>query len=840
MSNFVKADFELNNVFHNIMNENSKSGTYYKTIFHLHTPASHDYKLLNSTKYNYYYSQCSEEEMLEVALKQMPYLSKFGFDFENNQEIQLFDSKKELLAYLLISKKLSDEEIEIVVIADHNNINGYEKLKQAIALYNETVKPKIYTEVILGIEISCADKNHVVGIFNNSQQNIFSDINAWLDEIIMSDIDGTYLTSIDVINKINELNGISYIAHFDNSDFFKDASFLNSAYKKRLFNMNNLYAIGLANRENTDNISKRIKCYTHRSFCFIVDEDSHSLDEIGTNHLWLKGNKRNFNMIYNCLKDFGISVELSELKIPYKYIKGIVIKNHGNGFLIGNNSADFCLSFSEYLNCFIGGRGTGKSTLIKLIEYAINQKVKNEQDLEQICKYSSIWILFCLNNKDYMLQVHNPQKTYEDDNILSLFDNYYSHNHKYIFDNDRIKKIMLDKYIKVYELKLSKGSLLKKAVKNKQEYLNQVFNTSYSINELVETTNGDMIHDYIFKTLFKNTTLSSSKIKVRSANGLKCFLTNINDIKSAREKEVNQVIVPFNEKQKNILRIVYRQSDTNSNTINVRKLLSKNTRISNKLHFNNINISTENIADYIESIFDNYGIEEGLLILLNKNIDKLFTKMSIDNYLEVENIKLIDSGIYFIKNDTEKKNLISDIIDIFLKDNITDIIKSLENYIQDIETFDLEFNINNKELIDSPVIFKNIRNLSLGQKVVAMLSFILGYSEYSGDYSPLIIDQPEDNLDNQYIYKNLVQKLKEMRTKRQVIIATHSSTIVTNAKAEKVIVLDSDNKNGWVLTTGYPNEKNIKRHIINFLEGGVESFRHKEFIYSEITNNDKN
>ena len=44
-------------------------------------------------------------------------------------------------------------------------------------------------------------------------------------------------------------------------------------------------------------------------------------------------------------------------------------------------------------------------------------------------------------------------------------------------------------------------------------------------------------------------------------------------------------------------------------------------------------------------------------------------------------------------------------------------------------------------------VFKSVKELSLGQKVVAMLSFVLSYSDYSNDYTPLIIDQPEDNLD---------------------------------------------------------------------------------------------
>ena len=115
-----------------------------------------------------------------------------------------------------------------------------------------------------------------------------------------------------------------------------------------------------------------------------------------------------------------------------------------------------------------------------------------------------------------------------------------------------------------------------------------------------------------------------------------------------------------------------------------------------------------------------------------------------------------------------------------------------------------------------------------------MFSFVLGYSEYSNDYRPLIIDQPEDNLDNQYIYKNLVSQLRAIKEKRQIIIATHNATIVTNAKADQVCVMNSNNIHGWIEKVGYPGERSIKKHIINYLEGGKESFKHKYELYKEV------
>ena len=135
--------------------------------------------------------------------------------------------------------------------------------------------------------------------------------------------------------------------------------------------------------------------------------------------------------------------------------------------------------------------------------------------------------------------------------------------------------------------------------------------------------------------------------------------------------------------------------------------------------------------------------------------------------------------------------------------------------------FTIEFNIQ----------YKEVSVLSLGQKVVAMLDFILAYSDYTGDYRPLIIDQPEDNLDNSYIYSHLVQQFRNVKTQRQIILATHNATIVTNSMTDQVIIMESDGVNGWVEAQGYVSERLIKNHIINQLEGGKDSFRHKMSIY---------
>ena len=286
-----------------------------------------------------------------------------------------------------------------------------------------------------------------------------------------------------------------------------------------------------------------------------------------------------------------------------------------------------------------------------------------------------------------------------------------------------------------------------------------------------------------------------------------------------RKKEVAQVIDSFNKTQNKILRILYNQT-ANFEPIEFEELLKHDIKLKGK-YYNKMNILSEDVIEYLYALESKIGIKNLLKLTFNKDYKVINKEVPINNFLQPKTIELVEKEITFI--DSNQERLIEMIVENLISDeNISSIINYLKQYVIGKEEFTLEFNINSKESTsNNSVMYKDVRDLSLGQKVVAMLSFILAYSEYSGDFRPLIIDQPEDNLDNQYIYKNLVKQLRDIKEKRQIIIATHNATIVTNSKAEQVIIMESNNKNGWVNMTGYPTEKRIKKQIINYLEGGV-------------------
>ena len=124
----------------------------------------------------------------------------------------------------------------------------------------------------------------------------------------------------------------------------------------------------------------------------------------------------------------------------------------------------------------------------------------------------------------------------------------------------------------------------------------------------------------------------------------------------------------------------------------------------------------------------------------------------------------------------------------------------------------------------------DINDGSPGQKSAAILAFILN----SGD-NPLIIDQPEDDLDNSLIYSLIVKSIRRMKSKRQIIIVTHNPNIPVLGDAEGIFILDR-NSEGKVTfrknkKAGCIEEKVIKEGICEIMEGGKSAFKKREEKY---------
>ncbi len=115
--------------------------------------------------------------------------------------------------------------------------------------------------------------------------------------------------------------------------------------------------------------------------------------------------------------------------------------------------------------------------------------------------------------------------------------------------------------------------------------------------------------------------------------------------------------------------------------------------------------------------------------------------------------------------------------------------------------------------------FRETNHLSKGQKCTAILTLILLKSE-----NPLVIDQPEDDLDNRFVVDDVVKRLRSEKENRQFIIATHNANITISADSELIIALDADNKKGREIAFGSIDDRKIKEAVGRIIEGGKAVF----------------
>ena len=112
-----------------------------------------------------------------------------------------------------------------------------------------------------------------------------------------------------------------------------------------------------------------------------------------------------------------------------------------------------------------------------------------------------------------------------------------------------------------------------------------------------------------------------------------------------------------------------------------------------------------------------------------------------------------------------------------------------------------------------------LTNASSGEKATAVFSFLL-----AGNATPLIVDQPEDDMDNRIIYEEVVRKLKKAKDRRQLIIVTHNANIAINTDPEMILSMDSHSKFVRVKMQGSADNDAVRHEVCDILEGTEKAF----------------
>jgi energy-coupling factor transporter ATP-binding protein EcfA2 len=116
--------------------------------------------------------------------------------------------------------------------------------------------------------------------------------------------------------------------------------------------------------------------------------------------------------------------------------------------------------------------------------------------------------------------------------------------------------------------------------------------------------------------------------------------------------------------------------------------------------------------------------------------------------------------------------------------------------------------------------WRSLSQGSPGQQTAALLAFVLGFGN-----EPIILDQPEDDLDSTLIYELLVNRFRELKATRQMIVVTHNPNIVVHGDAEYVVSLDVPNGETTVRCSGGLQEISVRDEICRVMEGGREAFQ---------------
>lgn len=123
----------------------------------------------------------------------------------------------------------------------------------------------------------------------------------------------------------------------------------------------------------------------------------------------------------------------------------------------------------------------------------------------------------------------------------------------------------------------------------------------------------------------------------------------------------------------------------------------------------------------------------------------------------------------------------------------------------------------------------SVRELSLGQRATALLQLLMSLNEQS----ILIVDQPEDDLDNETVYQQVVTPLATKKKYTQFIVATHNPNIPVLGDSEQVHACHEKSKGVYKHESGSLDSKVTRNSIVNIMEGGEEAFKQRKKIYHQ-------
>lgn len=670
--------------------------------------------------------------------------------------------------------------------------------------------------------------------------------------------------------------------------------------------------------------SKEMVIATYRSLkpC-IIGSDAHSLDKVGVfpndRITWIKADPTFEGLkqiLFEPKERVRISDTMPDFKYDYNIIDHVVLNTAG----VWNQT----VPFNQNLNTIIGGRSTGKSTLLASVA-AKFQEIKNDENYDFIKGLSDnvhvFWrdgqeadnkeieyftqneianiisrrdsdklFLEILTSLPEMREAYEKYKSDEAAKFASIqakVSLYFEKRRQYKEKNAYVKTLGDLKGIKREIEKLSKErDSIQCRLTDKKELLEK-----YQVvgKELADLRTKETLKRHDFEQL--NLLATSEFLAVNPAVSCVGFTEEISRNIS---EEVQRTLAQSNAHIQEFIKTLVAKVDNECKTL-ARKIAEKQNapdyQEGKKIFDENKNLShvmeqISNLSKQILLINKESQILEELSKecktiasdLLNEHLSYLDMMNSIASVLRIQHDNITLSAGYELKKDLEEKlneciSLRSASMNALIvyitfqyqkktKDSIKECLKDLLNKAlkgeitfkngYDVQSFISMILSSNWFTLQYSVDYESdsLFDMSPGKRSFVVLKLLLDFSDKK---CPILIDQPEDNLDNRAIYNELVKYIREKKKERQIILVTHNPNIVVGADSEEVIVANQNGKNA-------PNDKGIKfqyvygslehsmhrnsdeslpilyrcgirEHVCDILEGGENAFRDRENKY---------
>lgn len=813
-----------------------------------------------------------------------------------------------------------EEKLELVAVTDHNTTGFYEELAEAAEDSSVTVLP--------GVEITTGNSGenqiHMTAIFPPEQAD---DVDNFLYEVGIDDsepqdeISGA--TIPEVCRTVREFSGLPILAHIDEAAGALAELSRNRTWEE-VFDEDRVAALEIVSPDTRDE-------FTDRDFAFVRSSDAHSLSELGRGYTYLKVDEPSFEGLRTALADPESRVAIEREVNNHASVDGLYVEN---GFLHNRT-----LQFNKNLNCLIGGKGTGKSSVLEHIRYALDSDPRGEdiqQEYEELIEYTlspngEVNVFITGNNGDqYRISrqygenpeierivedgenspVHIPidefRKEFFDVEIhsqrellrlardqgdqLGLLDLYFDtddekqrrdaikssigeQSRKIADLEEEVNELERDKHR--YETLREQVNVMKERgvddrIEDDEEWgqeRSELSRLREDMNELEEIANNLSLSDSVNEIDFDtgpNAELLSRADSVISGliDDLEEFETEIIQRVTEAKEEIDDIWSQWDEANQDrqdeyseLADEIQEEMDVDIDEFfdkqaEMRELEGVGEQLSKKKD------ELREARQEKERLFEELAeARDGLTQIRREGIQELDDHLenvhvSLDaqanrsEYTDWVNRVLQGSEVYTSDKERVCQTFTPRELAQIVRNRQTDRLENeadltptaAENFVTHEDLRERLVELELLELKDRPVIElqdsgerKELSEISDGQQCTALLSIVLIRRDV-----PLIIDQPEDMLDNKFIVSDVVDLIRSIKHDRQIISATHNANIPVLGDAEQIIVMRSNATNGFYRKCGSIDDEVTKTLTQNILEGGERAFERRDEMYRKV------